>query len=93
VSSQGKAIVMDRPPSPSPALPDAVTAHIDDARYRLRHDALAAGVSETLVDDALAHAVEDYRDAHVNTFIGVLVERQVRESLGLRSPRLHDTAD
>ena len=51
------------------------------------------GVSETLVDDALAHAVEDYRDAPVHTFIGVLVERQVRESLGLRSPRLHDTAD
>ena len=84
---------MDGPPSPSTALPDAVTAHIDDARYRLRRDALVAGVSETLVDDALAHAVEDYRDAHVHAFIGVLVERQVRESLGLRSPRLHDTAD
>ena len=84
---------MDGPPSPSTALPDSVTAHIDDARHRLRHDVLAAGGVRDTRRRRARHAVEDYRDAPVHTFIGVLVERQVRESLGLRSPRLHDTAD
>lgn len=51
-----------------------------------------AGVAVSRVDDALAAAVHDLRDAHVHAFVGVLVERQVRESLGLRQRQPQDTA-
>lgn len=81
---------MDRPPTLPTELPEAVAAQIDDARYWLHKDAAAAGVSKKLVDDAIADAVEAYREARVHAFIGVLVERQVRQALGLRSVHLQD---
>ena len=80
------------PPTPLPAgrpvlpteLPEATTAQIDEARIRLHADAAAAGAHDTEVDEALVQAVERYRDARVHAFLGVLVERDVRERLGLR---------
>jgi hypothetical protein len=65
-------------------LPEAVTAQIAETRFRLRTDAAATGASDAEIDEALARAVEHYRDARVHAFIGILVERDVRESLGLR---------
>jgi hypothetical protein len=76
-------VVAVRPVLPT-ELSEAVTAQLDEARLRLHADAAAADVSLTDVDDALARAVERFRDAHVHAFLGVLVEREVREALGLR---------
>ena len=76
---------MDRSLSLPMELPEAVAAQIGDARDRLLSDAAASGMPGSVVDDAIADAVHDLRDAHVHAFIGVLVERQVREALGLRA--------
>jgi hypothetical protein len=76
---------MDHPLTLPMELSEGVTAQIDEARHRLENDAAAAGISRKLVDDAVADAVEAYRGAHVHAFIGILVERQVRGLLGLRS--------
>lgn len=74
------------PPRPvGPAeLPEAVAAQIVEVRHLLRGDAEAAGVPVPAVDAAVDRALERYRDATVHAFVGVLVEREVREELGLR---------
>lgn len=64
--------------------PEVVEAQLDEARHRLGREATAAGVAEPVLHAAFIRAVDRYRDAHVHAFIGVLVEREVRDSLGLR---------
>jgi hypothetical protein len=66
-------------------LPEAVTAQIEQTRSRLRADAVAAGISTVAVDEAIAAAMDAYAGVRVHAYLGILVERQVRESLGLRS--------
>jgi hypothetical protein len=65
-------------------LPEALHAQIEEARALLRADARAAGSDPALVDAALNAAVNRYASAHVHAFIGILVEREVREQLDLR---------
>ncbi len=70
-----------RPPT---ELPDAVRAQIAAAADLLRADAAAAGMDAADVDAAVLTAVLAYRFARVHAFIGLLVEREVRERLHLR---------
>lgn len=73
---------------PAPALPlelpEAVLAQVEETRALLQADALAAGSDPAAVDAALDAAAERFADAHVHAFIGILVEREVRERLRLR---------
>ena len=73
---------------PAPALPlelpEAVHAQVEETRALLQAEALAAGLDPVVVDAALEAAVERFADAHVHAFIGILVEREVRERLHLR---------
>lgn len=72
---------------------EAVDAQIREARDVLRADAAAAGVEPALVDDAVAAAADTYLDARVHSFIGILVERDVRSALGLRRDVQNGAAD
>ena len=72
-----------RPAIPPSELPEAVHAQVAEALLLLRADAAAAGVDLVLVDAAVAAAVERYAGARVHAFIGLLVEREVREELHL----------
>lgn len=65
-------------------LPEALHAQIEEARALLRADARAAATDPALVDAAVNAAVNRYACAHVHAFIGILVEREVREQLHLR---------
>lgn len=65
-------------------LPEAVHAQVEGTRALLQADALAAGSDPAVVDAALEAAAERFADAHVHAFIGILVEREVRERLRLR---------
>ena len=64
---------------------EAVAAQIRDVRAALHVDAAAAGVAPELVDSAVDTAAATYAGARVHGFIGVLVEREVRAALRLRS--------
>jgi hypothetical protein len=70
--------------TPAAELADGVDTQIREAREVLRADAEAAGVEPALVDAAVKAAADAYGDARVRTFIGILVEREVRSTLGLR---------
>ena len=70
--------------APAAGFPEAVDTQIREAREVLRADAAAAGVEPDLVDDAVSAAAHAYLDARVHSFIGILVERDVRSALGLR---------
>jgi hypothetical protein len=73
---------------PAQELPEAINAQVEEVRELLRADAVAAGSDPAPVDAALDAAVGRYADAHVHPFIGLLVEREVREQLHLpRRPR------
>ena len=71
-------------------LPEAVAAQIRETREVLQADAVVAGVDPHEVDAAVDAAAAAYEDVRVHAFIGILVERQVRSALGLRTP---DAAD
>ncbi|MCX6467096.1 MAG: hypothetical protein NTW05_26440 [Pseudonocardiales bacterium] len=78
---------MDRP-TPAPRdlpteLREAVTAQIEETQVRLRADAAAAGVPVAAVDAAIAEAADAYAHVRVHAFLGILVERHVRETLRL----------
>ena len=73
-----------RPAIPPSELPEAVDAQVAEARTLLHADAAAAGTDLALVDAAVAAAVGRYAAARVHAFIGLLVEREVREELHLQ---------
>ena len=70
----------------------AVAAQIRDVRDVLRDDAAAAGIDIERVDMAVDTALATYTDARVHSFIGVLVERDVRTVLHLRQGGTIDDA-
>jgi hypothetical protein len=77
---------LTRPRATSPTeLAEAVDAQIREAREVLRADAAAAGVDPQLVDAAVDAAIASYAHARVHAFIGILVERDVRSALQLRT--------
>ena len=80
-------------PGPEPAPPereapsgaDAAEGQVQEVRQRLVREAGAAGVDEQLVHAAVDEAAAAYARAPVQAFVGILVERAVREQLGLRA--------
>jgi len=54
-------------------------------RERLLGDAATAGVAEPTLSAAIEEITAEYADARVTSFIAVLVEREVRTKLNLRS--------
>ncbi len=62
----------------------AVAAQLRDVHGALLRDAEAAGLDPAVLDGALERATAVYAPRRVRTFVGVLVERAVREELGLR---------
>jgi hypothetical protein len=71
----------------APDVAGAADVHLREVRNRLVRDAGIAGVDEQLVHSAVDRAAAALAHAPVRSFIGILVERAVREELGLR-PRL-----
>jgi hypothetical protein len=77
---------------PDPTAPDAQAAEpasaadvqLFEVRERLVRDAATAGVDEQLVDTAVQEAAAALAQAPVQNFVGILVERAVRERLRLR---------
>jgi hypothetical protein len=65
---------------------DAVAMQLAEMRERLLRDAAAAGTAAQIVAAAIDEIVAEYADARVTSFIAVLVEREVRARLDLRSP-------
>jgi len=61
----------------------ALAVQIQDVRDVLRDDAVTAGIDLACVDAAVDTALAGYSDARVHGYIGVLVEREVRSTLGL----------
>ena len=79
--------VAHQPVTPPTELPEAVEAQVQDVRDQLLADAAETGLDPQVVNAAVDDAVAAYADAHVHAFIGVLVERRVRETLHLRPVR------
>jgi hypothetical protein len=73
------------PNQPATELPEAVEAQVREARDVLQAEAAVAGVDPQEVDAAVDAAAATYKDVRVHAFIGILVERQVRSALGLRT--------
>ena len=61
----------------------ALAVQIQDLRDVLRDDAVAAGMDPARVDAAVDTALAGYAEARVHGYIRVLVEREVRSTLGL----------
>ena len=61
-----------------------VDAQLRDVRDSLLRDGLAAGVDPAAIDSAIDRAAAIYAHRPVRAFVGVLVERSVREQLTLR---------
>jgi hypothetical protein len=74
--------------TPPTDLGEAARAQIQEVREQLQFDAAAAGVNRETVDAAVDTAVAAYAGARVHAFIGILVERDVRDQLRLRSTYL-----
>jgi hypothetical protein len=70
---------------PEPAA--AVEGQLHEVRERLVRDAASAGVDEQLVHSAVAEAAASLASAPVQNFVGILVERSVRDQLRLRPRR------
>ena len=68
---------------------EALDAQLGEMRARLLGDAVANGTTEQAVLAAIDDVVAGYADARVKSFVAVLVEREVRTRLGIRSA-LHD---
>jgi len=64
---------------------DALAAQLAEMRKRLLGDAAPAGVAEPTLTAAIEEITAEYADARVTSFIAVLVEREVRTKLNLRS--------
>jgi hypothetical protein len=79
----------EQAPSPAqhPAPAAAGEGQLHEVRERLVRDAVSAGVDEQLVHSAVADAAATLAHAPVQNFVGILVERSVRDHLRLR-PRL-----
>ena len=75
---------------PATELPEAVAAQIRETREVLQADAAVAGVDPHEVDAAVDAAAAAYKDVRVHAFVGILVERQVRSALDLRTPDVAD---
>jgi hypothetical protein len=61
-----------------------VDAQLRDVRDSLLRDGLAAGVDPAAINSAIDRAAAFYAHRPVRAFVGVLVERSVRERLTLR---------
>ncbi len=61
-----------------------VAAQVRDVRGSLLRDGAAAGADLAVIDAAIDRAVAAYAHCPVRSFVGVLVERSVREQLALR---------
>jgi hypothetical protein len=64
--------------------PDAaVAAQLREVREQLLEDAAKTGISAASVTEAIERATAEFAGASVHSFIGILVERAVRERLSL----------
>ena len=70
--------------APPTELAEAMDTQVAETREVLRSAAAAAGVDSRTIDAAIDTAVAAYAGARVHAFLGILVERDVREHLGLR---------
>jgi hypothetical protein len=70
---------------------EAVAAQLAEMREHLLRDAAVAGTPADAVNAAVDEVAAGYADAQVASFIGVLVEREVRARLQLR-PNLETAA-
>jgi hypothetical protein len=70
---------------------EAVAAQLAEMREHLLRDAAVAGTPADAVNAAVDEVAAGYADAQVGSFIGVLVEREVRTRLQLR-PNLETAA-
>jgi hypothetical protein len=61
----------------------AARVQLDDARARLHVRAERAGIAPGVVDAAVDRVAARYATATVHAFLGILVEREARELLGL----------
>jgi hypothetical protein len=71
-------------PAPQPEPAAAGEGQLNEVRERLVHDAVSAGIDEQLVHSAVAEAAAAIARAPVQNFVGILVERSVRDQLQLR---------
>jgi hypothetical protein len=69
--------------TPATEYEEAAAAQLREVRGRLVREGVAAGLDEQVVDKAVDDAEDAYVDAAVRSFVGILVERAVREKLDL----------
>lgn len=69
---------------------DSWAAQVRVVRERLVRDGVAAGHDEQSVAALVDRAAAGYRDARVLGYVGILVERTVREELSLPRPAATD---
>jgi hypothetical protein len=72
------------PDGGAPGVAGAADVQLCAVRARLVRDAGAAGVDEHRVHSAVDQAAAALAQAPVRSFVGILVERAVREQVGLR---------
>jgi hypothetical protein len=72
------------PDGGAPGVAGAAEVQLCAVRATLVRDAGAAGVDEQRVHSAVDQAAAALAQAPVRSFVGILVERAVREQLGLR---------
>jgi hypothetical protein len=77
-------------PAGRPGVPGEAQVQVqqlDEVRARLQRDGVAVGLSADEVGQAVDAAAAQYATAPVQTFVGVLVERMVRQELSIpRNP-------
>ena len=66
---------------PGPTGYDSWSAQVRGVRDRLLRETRAAGLDDRTVDELVEQAAADYRDARVHAYIGILVERAVRDAM------------
>jgi hypothetical protein len=70
-------------PTPATEFETASRTQLSEIRERLLTDAAHAGLDPDHVTATIDHATELYRGARVRSFVGILVERHVRNALDL----------
>jgi hypothetical protein len=75
--------VASRGAEPTTPNRDSWEAQVRAVRERLVREGVAAGHDELAVGELVDRAAAPYRDARIRSFIGILVERAVREQLSL----------